>query len=69
MNGDFDLAMSEFDKMQNLYDRMFEDGFPSIPLLDEGPEKCVEIIKDCLAQKKNVEELGYYLPPGDDVCI
>lgn len=54
---------SEFDSLVALYDKTFKDSFPSIPLLNNGYEKCIEIIKDCLAQGKNVEELKYFVVP------
>lgn len=52
-----DQMMKYLDK----YNEVFENGFPTIPLLLDGDEeKCIEIIENCLKENKDVEEMGYY---------
>lgn len=44
--------------------------YPTIPLLDTyGDEWVIDSIKTCLAENKNVEEMGYYKEPDYDTCI
>lgn len=44
----------------NLYDDMFPDGFPTIPLAEgKKDEEVIEIIQECIKKKKDVYELGY----------
>lgn len=52
--------MSELDAALELYDKTFDDSFPTIPLLMENSdEKVIEIINKCISEKKDVYELGY----------
>lgn len=42
------------------YDGMFEDGFPTIPLLrDLEDNECIKIINKCIEERKDVYEMGY----------
>lgn len=54
----------EFVKKMDEYYEMFDDCFPTIPLLDYGEERCIEMIDQCLAAKKDVTEMGFYIPGG-----
>ena len=52
--------MSELDAALELYEEVFDDSFPTIPLLMENSdEKVVEIVNKCISEKKDVYELGY----------
>ncbi len=43
-----------------LYDATFEDAFPTIPLLRRMPDdKVIEMINKCVAEGKDVYEMGY----------
>ena len=48
------------EKKMEEYSKMFDDGFPTIPLAWGRTEKeLIAIIDDCLKKKKDVYELGY----------
>ncbi|MEG2322808.1 MAG: hypothetical protein RSB80_00460 [Anaerovoracaceae bacterium] len=43
-----------------LYEKAFDDSFPTIPLLMENSdEKVVEIINKCISENKDVYDMGY----------
>ncbi len=42
-----------------LYESTFGDGFPLMCFSDKSPEKAVQIINECVEQKKDVYDLGY----------
>lgn len=41
------------------YNKVFPGGFPSIPLMRKGKEKVIEIIENCIKEKKDVYKMGY----------
>ena len=41
------------------YDKVFDDSFPTIPLLEKPYEEVIEMINRCISEKKDVYELGY----------
>lgn len=43
----------------NAYNKKFSDGFPTIPLLNNGDEWCINVIKRCIEANKDVYEMGY----------
>lgn len=54
--------MNKKDKLESLieqYNNMFPSEFPSIPLFEQGIERCIVIINDCIRKKKDVYELNY----------
>lgn len=52
--------MTELDKALEYYEKVFDDSFPTIPLLIENSdEKVLEIINKCIRENKDVYELGY----------
>ena len=52
--------MTELNKALKLYEKTFNDSFPTIPLLMENSdEKVLEIIGNCIAKKKDVYDMGY----------
>ncbi len=54
----------ELEKMLEKYDNHFPS-FPTIPLLmDNSEEEVIKIIKRCLAENKDVYELGYLPDPS-----
>lgn len=52
--------MNKLDKALNLYEKTFDDSFPTIPLMMENSdEKVIEIITNCISNKKDVYDMGY----------
>lgn len=51
----------EFLKKMDEYRERFDDSFPTIPLLDEGEERCIEMIDQCITANKDVVEMGFYI--------
>ncbi|WP_288832075.1 hypothetical protein [uncultured Megasphaera sp.] len=52
--------MEELDKALELYEKTFDDSFPTIPLLmDKSKTEVVEIINKCISEGKDVYDLGY----------
>lgn len=41
------------------YDKVFDDLFPTIPLLEKPYKKVIEIINRCISEKKDVYKLEY----------
>lgn len=41
------------------YEKKFDDGFPMFQMSSEPPERIIEIIDECIKQKKDVYALGY----------
>lgn len=41
------------------YNKVFEDGFPSIPLLSRPEKEIIEMVETCITEKKDVYEMGY----------
>ena len=65
--------MDELEKMLEKYDKNFPS-FPTIPLLRiYSDEENIKIIKRCLAENKDVYELGYLPDPSSpeniDTCF
>lgn len=48
------------------YNKVFEDGFPSIPLLSRPKKEVINIVETCIKEKKDVYEMGY-LKLDDDI--
>lgn len=48
------------------YNKVFEDGFPSIPLLSRPEKEVINIVETCIKEKKDVYEMGY-LKLDDDI--
>lgn len=58
--------MTELDAALKLYEQIFDDSFPTIPLLmDNSDEKVVEIINKCISENKDVYDMGYLSLDGD----
>lgn len=51
--------MEKYKKALEEYEKMFEDSFPTMPFSGETPEKVVEIINECIKNKKDVYEMGF----------
>ncbi|MDR1773337.1 MAG: hypothetical protein LBR30_00450 [Clostridioides sp.] len=59
--------MKEIDTALDLYYEIFDDSFPSIPLRwTYSDEEVIEIIKKCIAENKDVYDMGY-LTLDDDI--
>ncbi|WP_317396438.1 hypothetical protein [Faecalicoccus pleomorphus] len=41
------------------YNKFFEDGFPSIPLLSRPEKEIIEMVETCIEENKDVYEMGY----------
>ena len=41
------------------YNKFFEDGFPSIPLLSRPEKEIIELVETCIEENKDVYEMGY----------
>lgn len=41
------------------YNKVFEDGFPSIPLLKKPESEIIEMVETCIRENKDVYEMGY----------
>lgn len=58
--------MTELDVALELYEKTFDDSFPTIPLLMENSdEKVVGIINKCISENKDVYDMGYLSLDGD----
>lgn len=51
--------MKTFLEAFDAYNKRFPEGFPAVPLLDNGDEWCIKIIDRCLKEGKDVYEMGY----------
>ena len=50
----------EVEAALTLYDETFEDAFPTIPLLMDLPDdEVIKMINKCVAEGKDVYEMGY----------
>lgn len=57
----------QIEEALNLYLQIFDDGFPTIPLrYSRSDEEILKMINNCIEQKKDVFQLGYYKLPEDD---
>lgn len=48
-----------YEQLKKEYEEMFDDGFPTVPLEQEGIEECIKMLMTCIEQGKSVYELGY----------
>lgn len=52
--------MSKLDEALKSYEKKFDDSFPTVPLLLHGSdEEVIEIINKCIAEGKDVYDMGY----------
>ena len=50
----------EVEEAAKLYDETFEDAFPTMPFLRDMPDdEVIEMINKCVAEGKDVYEMGY----------
>ena len=42
-----------------LYEHIFDDSFPTIPMSGRTEEEMIDIISKCVSEKKDVYEMGY----------
>lgn len=60
---------TEIDRALDAYYDRFGECFPSNPLRwGRSDEKVIEMIRKCLAEDKDVIEMGFYEAPPFDVC-
>lgn len=51
---------AEFYKALDLYSQTFNNRFPTVPLMETNTkDEAVEMIKKCVAENKDVYEMGY----------
>jgi hypothetical protein len=59
---------TEFEKALKMYDDHFEGTFPTIPLCwGRSEEEVIDIIQQCLAEDKDVYEMGVLPEPSFDI--
>lgn len=52
--------MNKLDEALELYEKKFDDSFPTIPLLlQKSDEEVIEIINKCINEDKDVYDMGY----------
>lgn len=51
--------MKELDEALEVYEKAFDDSFPMFSMMTTEPSEVVEIINRCIAEKKDVYDLGY----------
>lgn len=60
--------MAEIDKAIELYEKTFDDSFPTIPVLtDKFKAEVVEIINKCISEGKDVYDMGYLSLDNDSI--
>lgn len=42
-----------------VYEKTFNDSFPTIPMSGRTEEEMIEIINECVSAKKDVYDMGY----------
>jgi len=54
------MFSKELDEALKVYENIFDDSFPTIPLaVSNSDDKVISIINDCVRKKKDVYEAGY----------
>lgn len=43
----------------DLYEKTFDDSFPTIPMSGRTEEEMIDIINECVSAKKDVYDMGY----------
>ncbi|WP_288895116.1 hypothetical protein [uncultured Megasphaera sp.] len=60
--------MAEIDKAIELYEKTFDDSFPTIPVLtDKSKIEVMEIINKCISEGKDVYDMGYLSLDNDSI--
>lgn len=58
--------MTKLNEALELYEKTFDDSFPTIPLLmDNSDDEVVGMINKCISEHKDVYDMGYLLIDGD----
>ena len=50
--------MLEIEFFMDMYEAVFNDGFPSFMFLNSSKEEIIKVISECIEKRKNVYELG-----------
>jgi hypothetical protein len=58
--------MEKLDKALKKYEKFFDDSFPMFSMMSKPPDDVVEIIENCIENKKDVYDMGY-LSLDDDI--
>ena len=60
--------MAEIDKAIEIYEKTFDDSFPTIPVLrDKSKIEVMEIINKCIFEGKDVYDMGYLSLDNDSI--
>lgn len=60
--------MAEIDKAIEIYEKTFDDSFPTIPVLrDKSKIEVMEIINKCIFKGKDVYDMGYLSLDNDSI--
>lgn len=51
--------MDKMNEALELYEKTFDDSFPTIPMSGKSPDEIIEIINKCVSEKKDVYDMGY----------
>lgn len=57
--------MTELDVALESYEKTFDDSFPMFPMMGKEANEVVEIINDCIAENKDVYDMGYLSLDGN----
>ncbi len=49
----------KFDKAQELYEKKFDDMFPTFPFMGLDPEELLNMINECIKTGKDAYDMGY----------
>lgn len=51
--------MEKLDKALELYERTFDDSFPTSAMITTPPYEVINIIEKCVSENKDVYDMGY----------
>lgn len=57
--------MKNLDEVLNAYEETFDDSFPMFPMMGTPPNKIIDMINECISQKKDVYDMGYLSLDGE----
>ena len=51
--------MKRLDKAQKLYEKKFNDVFPTFSFMGTEPDELIQMINECVAAEKEAYDIGY----------
>lgn len=57
--------MKNLDEALKAYEETFNDSFPLFPMMGTPPNKVVDMINQCISQKKDIYDMGYLSLDGE----